>query len=102
MARQSVSICMLLQSGILSVKKSQNNDLFSVFRHSVVVRFTKTIVLYFLQDSALTWYWEGGAGACSMGRRCEILILFLFLIECNILCMLWFVKYVSCNIKGKN
>ena len=57
-ARQSVSICMLLQSGILSAKKSQNNDLFSVFWHFVVVLCAKTIVIYFLQDSALTWHWE--------------------------------------------
>ena len=64
---------MLLQSGVLSAKKSQNNDLFSVFWHFVVL-FTKTIVLYFLQNPA-------DAGAGSMGRRCVIFTLFLFLIK---------------------
>ena len=41
-ARQSVSICMLLQSGVLSAKKSQNNNLFSVFWHIVIIPFAKT------------------------------------------------------------
>ena len=52
-ARQLVSICMLLQSGVLSARKNQNSDLFSVFWHFVVVLFVKIIVLYFLQDSAV-------------------------------------------------
>ena len=84
-ARQSVSICMLLQSGVLYAKKSQNNDLFSVFWHFVVVLFAKTIVLYFCR----TLHWLGTErevrDACKVGRRCGISILFLFLIKWNIL-----------------
>ena len=72
---------MLLQSGVLSAKKSQNNDLFSVFWHFDVILFAETIVLYFLQDSELTWHWEGDVGACPMGRQCGIFTLFLFLIK---------------------
>ena len=68
-ARQSVSICMLLQSGVLSAKKSQTTRFFLCSGTLLSYFFAKTIVLCFLQDSAFSWHWEGGVGVCSMGRR---------------------------------
>ena len=89
---------MLLQSGVLSAKKSQNNNLFPVFWHFVVVLFAKTI---FLQDFALTWYWERGAGSCLIvGGEGFLYFPYLKLNE-TLFCMLLFVKRVSYNLKEK-
>ena len=50
-------------------EKESNNELFFCVLALCSHTFCKKMVLYFLQDSALTWHWEGGAGVCSMGRR---------------------------------
>ena len=78
-ARQSVSICMLLQSGVLSEKQSKQRSFLCALAFCCDTFCKNNCTILFAGlciDLALG---GRGAGACPMGRRCAIFILLLLI-----------------------